>query len=172
MIRRTREIMFFIVFVLFQTLVISNIRLFGIVTPFIYIYVIMKFRIDISRSFMILLSFLLGLIIDIFSNTYGLHAAACTFIGFIRQPLIESFIDTKELPDGSVPSFRLFGFAKFFRFALLLVSLHHVILFVIDAFGFYQPLLLLIRVLSSIALSLLLIFIVESFNRGKVKRGE
>jgi rod shape-determining protein MreD len=172
MIRWLREIFFFVLFVLFQTLVIKNIHLFGIITPYIYIFVILKFRIDISRSGLIFLSFLLGLIIDIFSNTYGIHTAACSFIGFIRTPLLERFVDMRELPDGSVPSYRLFGFVKFFRYVLILVTLHHVILFAIDSFGFFQPLLLIIRMLSSIALTTLLLLIIESFYLGKIKHGE
>jgi len=172
MIRRFREILFFVLFVLLQTMVISHIRLFGIVTPFIYLYVIIKLRIDISRSYMIILSFLLGLTIDIFSNTFGIHAAACSLIGFIRNPLLERFVDMRELPEGSVPSYQLLGFGIFFRYALILVSLHHIVLFSIDAFGFSQPMWLLIRLSSSMILSLLLIFIIESFSLRVVKHGE
>ena len=172
MIRRFREVIYFIVFVLLQTLVINQIHLFGIVTPFVYLYVILKFRINSSRSSIILLSFLLGIVIDIFSNTFGVHAAACAFIGFIRYPLLGQFVDVKELPDSSIPSYRLFGFSKFSRYTLIMVSLHHLILFSLDSFGFYQPALMFIRLLTSILLSLLLIFIIESFNLIQIKDGE
>jgi len=172
MIRRFRDFIYFIVFVLFQTLVIDHIHLFGIVTPFVYIYVILKFRIVTSRSSVIILSFLLGLIIDIFSNTFGIHAAACSVIGFIRNPLLAQFVDMKELPDGSVPSLRLFGFGKFLRYTMIMVTLHHVILFSIDYFGFYQPALMITRLLTSIIVTLLLIFIIESFNLIQIKDGE
>jgi len=166
-----REIAVFVSFVLLQMLVVDKIRLFDIVTPFVYIYVIMKFRINISRTLLIVLSFLLGLIIDIFSDMYGIHAAACTLIGFIREPLLDRFADMKDLPEDSVPSYRLFGFGKFFRYALIIVAIHHVTVFAIDAFGFSQPLMLLIRLSSSILLTSLLLFIIESFNLGKVKHG-
>ena len=172
MIRRFRDFFYFIFFVLLQTLVINHIHLFGIVTPFVYLYVILKFRINTSRSSVILLSFLLGLIIDIFSNTFGMHAAACSFIGFIRNPLLSQFVDVKELPDGSVPSYRLFGFNRFSRYTLILVTLHHVILFFIDYFGFHQPALMITRLLTSILLTVLLIFIIESFNLIQIKDGE
>jgi len=170
MIRKFREILYFLVFVLLQTLVVNNIHLFGIVTPFIYVYVIMKFRLNISRSSLIILSFLLGLSIDIFSNTIGLHAATCTFIGFIRNPILEQFVDMKELPDGSVPSVRLFGFSKFIRYILIMVTLHHAIMFSVESFSFHQPLFLFTRMILSILLSCLLIFILEAFNlRNKRK---
>ena len=170
MIRRFREVIYFIVFMLLQTLVINNIRLFGMVTPFLYIYVILKFRIDLARSGVIALSFLLGLIFDIFSNTIGLHAATCTLIGFIRSPLLEQFIDMKELPDHSIPSFRLFGLSKFFRYVLIMVSIHHAMLFMIESFSFYQPWMMFVRMISSILLTCLLVFITESFNLGNKRK--
>ena len=172
MISWFRDVIYFMFFVLLQTLVIDHIRLFGIVTPFVYVYVILKFRTSTSRSSVILLSFLLGLVIDIFSNTFGIHAAACTFIGFIRDPLLNQFVDLKELPDKSVPSYQLFGFGKFFRYTLILVAFHHVILFLIDYLGLHQLVMMMTRMLASIGITLLLIFIVESFNQIKIKNGE
>jgi rod shape-determining protein MreD len=161
-----------VVFVLLQTLVINNIHLFGIVTPFVYFYVLLKMPVDMNRSYIILLSFFLGLVIDSFSNTFGIHAAACSLLGFVRNPLVEQFVDVRELPGGSVPSYRLFGFGKFFYYTLILVTLHHAVLFSIDSFGFFQPAQLFKRMLSSIALTVLLLVIIETFNYRKVKRGE
>ncbi len=167
-----RVVLYFVVFVLLQVLVMNNIHLFGIITPFVYLYAILKFPIDMTRSNVIIISFLLGLTVDIFSNTFGMHAAACSFIGFIRMPLLERFVDMKELPDGSVPSYKLFGFGKFMRYAFILVALHHIVLFSIESFSFFQPLLMIIRMFSSILLTSLLMLIIEAFNLGKVKSGE
>jgi len=167
---RFREIIYFVAFVLLQTLVINRIHLFGIITPFLYIYVIMKLRIDLSRSVVIVLSFLLGLIIDIFSNTLGIHAAACSLIGFIRNPLLVQFVDIKELPDRSIPSSHLFGFSRFIRYTLIIVTLHHILLFSIESFSFHQPSIVFIRMISSIFLSSILIFIIEAFNLGNKRK--
>jgi rod shape-determining protein MreD len=134
--------------------------------------VILKLPVDMNRSEVIIISFLLGLVVDIFSNTFGVHAAACSFIGFVRTPLLERFVDMKELPEGSLPSYNLFGYARFIRYTLVIVTLHHVILFVIEAFTFFQPLFMVVRMLLSILLSLLLILIIEAFNLEKKKSGE
>jgi rod shape-determining protein MreD len=160
------------VFVLLQALVMNDIHLFKIVTPFIYIYVILKLPADTRRSTVIFLSFLLGLAVDIFSNTFGMHAAACSLAGFIRRPLLERFADMKDLPDGSIPSWRLFGYGKFIRYALMLTALHHITLFVIESFTFFQPLMMIVRMMSAILLSLLLILITEAFNLEKNRNGE
>jgi rod shape-determining protein MreD len=162
-----RVAVYFVVFVLLQTLVMNNVHLFRIVTPFIYVYVMLKLPIDMKRSGIIFVSFLLGLVVDIFSNTFGIHAAACSFIGFVRTPLLERFVDVRDLPEESVPSYQLFGYARFIRYALILVALHHVVLFVIEAFTFFQPLSMMIRMMSSIFFSFLLILIIEAFNLRK-----
>ena len=165
--RWLRECIYFVVFILLQALVINNMQLFGVITPFIYFYVLLKMPFNMSRSSLILLSFFLGFIMDSFSNTFGMHAAACSLLGFIRNPLIEQFTDTKELPAGSIPSNRLFGFARFTYFMLIMVTIHHLILFSIDSFGSFLPVQFLIRMWSSIALTSLLMVIIETFNRKK-----
>ena len=167
-----RIVIYIIVFVLLQVLVMNNIHLFGIITPFIYLFVILKFPVNMTRSTVIIISFLLGLTVDIFSNTFGMHAAACTFIGFIRMPLLERFVDMREMPEGSVPSYKSFGYAKFIRYTFILVAVHHILLFVIEAFSFFQPQMLFVRMLSSIVFTSLLIFIIEAFNLKKTRNGE
>jgi rod shape-determining protein MreD len=162
----------FIVFVLLQVLIMNNIHLFRIVTPFIYIYVILKLPVNIARSGIIIISFLLGLVVDISSNTFGIHAAACSFIGFVSTPLLEHLVDMKKLPEGSIPSYNLFGYGRFIRYALVMVTLHHAVLFVVEAFTFFQPLFMVIRMTSSILFSLLLILIIEAFNLRSEKGGE
>ena len=168
----SRIAVYIIVFVLLQILVMNNIHLFGIIIFFIYIYAILKLPVYMTRSSVIFISFLTGLIIDIFSNTFGMHAAACSFIGFIRTPLIERFVDIREMQEGSVPSFKSFGYAKFIRYTFIIVSVHHISLFVIEAFSFFQPQMLFVRMLSSIVFTSLLIFIIEAFNLNKEKSGE
>jgi rod shape-determining protein MreD len=161
-----------IVFVLLQVLVMNNIHLFGVVVPFIYIYIILKFPVDITRSRMVLLSFFIGLLIDIFSNTFGMHAAACTLAGFVRTPLLERFVDVREMPADSIPTYRLFGLGRFLRYTVFLVSIHHVALFLIESFTLFQPVMMITRMLSGILLTMMLIFILEAFNLSKSKSGE
>jgi rod shape-determining protein MreD len=167
-----RIAVYFVVLTLLQVLVMNNTHLFRVATPFIYIYVILKFPVDMNRLGVILISFLLGLSVDLFSNTFGIHAAACSFIGFVRTPLLERFAGLKDLPERSSPSCHLFGYARFIRYTLIVVALHHIALFMIEAFTFYQPLFMVVRMTASICLSSLLILIMEAFNPGKKKSGE
>ncbi|MDR1455821.1 MAG: rod shape-determining protein MreD [Tannerella sp.] len=153
----------FAFFILLQIWVLDNLHLFGTVEPFLYIYVILKLPIHISRSQVILLSFLSGLIIDVFSNTPGMHAAACTLIGFLRRPLIGVYV-TGELAEDATPAYHTFGIAAFMRYAATLTVIHHVTLFLIESVSLFDPAYLFLRMFASFILTALCIFVLEAFN--------
>ena len=84
-----RGFIYFVVLVLVQVLILNNIHFLRVATPFLYLYFILKMPVGSSRTNVVFFSFLIGLVIDIFSNTPGMHAFACTLAGFIRHPLIQ-----------------------------------------------------------------------------------
>lgn len=166
-----RGLVYFVVCILIQLLILNNIYYLRIATPFLYLYFLIKLPVDISKSSLLILSFITGLIIDVFSNTPGMHAAACTFAGFVRPGLIRLFIG-KELFEGDCPSYAVFGTGGFIRYVFMFVLLHHVSLFLLEALTLFDPLFLLLRILSSTLLSVILISIVEAFNFESAKSGE
>lgn len=166
-----RGVFYFVVLVLVQVLVLNNIHFLRVATPFLYIYFIMKMPVGVSRTSLVFFSFLIGLTIDTFSNTPGMHAAACTLAGFVRQPLIQLFMG-KDLPEGIYPSYQTFGYGGFFRYALSFVVIHHGALFLIESLTLFDPLFLVIRILSSVATTTLLICTIEAFNLEAQKSGD
>ena len=163
-----RNTFFFIVFVLIQVLFLNNIYYLRIATPFLYLYCLIKLPVGTSRTNTLIISFVTGLVIDMFSNTFGMHAAACTFAGFYRDTIL-NFLTGKDLPNGCIPSFRTFGARVFLRYIFLFVILHHTALFLLEAFTLFDPLFLSIRIISSIFVTTLLICIVDAFNLEVVK---
>ena len=166
-----RGFFYFVVLVLIQVLVLNNIHFLRVATPFLYLYFILKMPVGTSRTNVVFFSFLIGLVIDIFSNTPGMHAAACTFAGFIREPLIRLFMG-KDLPEGIYPSYKTFGYGGFFRYTLLFVVIHHVTLFLIESLTFFDPLFLALRIGASVVTTTLLICTIEAFNIESQKSGE
>lgn len=158
-----RGLIYFIVFLFIQIAVLNNIHFLRIATPFLYLYIILKMPVGMSRSLILLLAFFIGLTMDMFSNTAGMHASACTFAALCRAPLI-NFLIGKDQVEGSYPSFNTFGYSSFFRYVLFFVLLHHIILFLVESLSFYDPLFMVLRISASVVLTSLLIFIVESFN--------
>lgn len=154
---------YFVFFALLQVLVLNNIQLFKFVIPLLYVYVIIKIPTNLTRTSVILISFALGLVIDLFFNTSGLHAAACSLAGFLRDPLLKTFAD-KDLFEGATPSYRTLGIGAFIRYASSLVVLHHTSLFLIESVSLFDPFFLAIRIVGSVILTSLCIFVVEAFN--------
>ena len=163
MINLLRGLIYFVVLVLIQVLILNNIHFLRVATPFLYLYFIIKMPVGTSRDVVVLSSFLIGLVIDMFSNTPGMHAAACTLAGFIREPLIRFFMG-KDLPEGIYPSYKTFGYGGFFRYVLTL--------FLIESLTLFDPLFLAIRIGASVVTTTLLICTIEAFNIETQKSGD
>ena len=161
-------VIYFVFYVAIQILLLDKIHLFRIVTPFLYLYIIVKIPVNVTRSPVIAISFVLGIVIDVFSNTLGMHAAACSLAGLFRNPLMYTF-SGKELVEAVIPSYQSLGVRAFMKYVLLLVILHHVALFLIESISLFDPLFLFIRIFANVILTVSFIYIVEAFNieRGK-----
>ena len=166
-----RSIIYFVVFVLLQVLFLNNIHYLRIATPFLYLYCIIKMPIGVSRTGVLIFSFATGLIIDMFSNTPGMHAGACALVGLLREPIIH-FLQGEDIADGLYPSYKSFGYAGFIRYVALFVLIHHVTLFLIEALTLFDPVFLLVRVGASVIMKILSICAVELFNFESQKVGE
>lgn len=171
MINIVRVLVYFVTLVLIQVLVLNHIHFLRIATPFLYLYFVIKLPVGYSPSRVIFLSFLIGIIIDAFSNTPGMHAAACTFAGFVRQPLFKLF-KGDDLPETTYPSFQTFGIGSFIRFTLMLVFIHHLALFFLESLTLFDPLFFFIRIFASVIMTTLFITIVEAFNIETQRHGE
>lgn len=163
-----RSSIYFVVCVAFQVLVLNNIYLFRVATPFLYLYFLLKIPAGTSRSYILILSFLTGLLVGSFSNTAGIHAAACTLAGFMRSSLIRLYMG-KDIPTGAIPSFREFGYRGFFKYVFTFVFIHHTVLYLLESLALFDPLYLTLRIAASILITVTLVCSVEAFNPGTNK---
>ena len=138
-----RNIIRFVVLVLLQVLVFNNIEVFSYITPYIYVLFILLLPFEISRTWLLIIGFLLGFTVDIFSNTGGIHTAATVLMAYVR-PWIQNSISSRQEFDQSVqPGINNQGFVWFFLYSLILISIHHVFLFYLESFQwgyFFQTL--------------------------------
>jgi rod shape-determining protein MreD len=79
----------FIILIALQVLVFNNIKLFGYLDPFPYVLFIILYPVNSNRSLFLLMSFLLGLSLDMFGDTGGIHATACLILAYIRPQLFK-----------------------------------------------------------------------------------
>lgn len=153
--------------VLLQVVVFNHIHLFGIAVPLVFIYVIIKMPLSVSTTVLLTVSFFLGLAVDIFSNTPGMNALACTILAFLRRPVIALYLPHGDDYVADEPSIRGFGTWLFVRYALTLVLIYCILLFLIEAFSLFDPLYLILHVIGSTLLTFVLILCFDSFSLGR-----
>jgi rod shape-determining protein MreD len=133
----------FVFLILLQVLVFNNIQIFSFVTPFIYILFIILLPFETPKWLRLILGFLLGLFIDMFSNAGGIHTASTLLIAFF-SPRVQSLLSSKEEYEGGMqPGIKNMGFKWFFFYSLILTSAHHIFLFYLEIFsisGFFLTL--------------------------------
>lgn len=158
MIRRFwKYIIMFILLVFVQVLILNNIQFSGYINPYIYILFILLLPLTIPGYFLLLLSFFLGITIDIFSNTPGVHAGASVLLGFVR-PGISRLVASREFIDkGYNPSLSQLGFANFLKYVTISVLIHHLFLFYAEVFSFSDFLNTFLRFIFSSIFSIIII---------------
>jgi hypothetical protein len=124
---------------------------------------------DTPKWMLLAASFMLGLSIDIFTNTIGLNAAACVLMAFARPFVITAISSGPESLLGDTPSIRNQGVKWFLYYAVILIVVHHFILFFLEIFRFSEFPGTFLRVLLSSAFTLLLVLLSEYllYPRGK-----
>ncbi len=151
-----------VVLILLQIVLFNHIRFSGFVNPYLYILFILLLPFDTPKYLLLILGFLLGLNIDIFCNTPGIHASATTVMAFAR-PTVISFISSRDsLESNSPPRLKQMGPAWFIRYTVVLVLIHHLFLFYVEVFTLKGFIFTLFRSLSS-ALFTIVIIVLSQF---------
>lgn len=153
----------FVLLILIQVFLLDNIQFLGYVTPMIYILFILSLPVRFHKGALLILAFGMGLIVDMFNNTMGLHAFASVLMAFLRAPVIRMFVSIDEGANPS-PSFRSIGVNSYIKYVIALVLAHHFVLFLMESFSFFNLSLLVPKILISSVVTILLIFGVQSLK--------
>ena len=166
MIKIFHRIKWFLGLVLLQVLVFNQMHIGGYATPFFYIYFILKFNSRIKRNELVLWGFILGLVVDVFSNTPGLNSSVATCLAFFRSPIIR-LVTLRDMDEGFRPGVQSMGFSSFFRYSLLACTLTCTLIWMIDTFSFLNLWGLFFKILTSVVSTLFCILCAESLGRKK-----
>jgi rod shape-determining protein MreD len=160
----------FIFFVLLQVLILNNIQLSGYINPYLYIIFILWLPIEMNRVLLMGVAMLMGLCVDIFSNSVGMHASACVFLAFCRPYVLQSLSPRDGYESDQVPDIKTFGLSWFLAYTATCVLLHHLFLFYVEVFRFSDFFSTLGRVLSSSLFTLVLVIISQLFRYSPSRR--
>lgn len=148
----------FVFLVFLQVFVLNNILFLGYVNPYLYIAFVFLYPLKKNRFAFLLLSFTLGLSIDFFSDSGGIHAFSLVTIAYLRLFFIRVFLNKFEV---DYPFFKLNlePFGKKFNYIVTLTVLHHFLLFSFANFSFQNMSHVILNTLYSSAFTLILYFL-------------
>jgi len=157
----------FVVLITLQLLLFNNIEFSGYVNPFVYIMFILILPVSIPSWILLLLSFLTGFVIDIFSGTMGVHVFATVLAGFVRPWALSLNVTTEVSDHDMSPSSYKSGLRWFLIYIVIVVLVHHLALFYIEIFTFRNFFHTLLRVLLSTAVTAFFIVIFDVIRPHK-----
>lgn len=164
----TGNILRFIVLILVQILILNHIQLSGFINPFVYVLIILTLPVKISKILLLTFAFFTGIIIDIFMNTGGMHAAATVCMAFFRPYILNTMAPRDGYEIDEKPSISKLGLSWFLSYTSILVLIHHITLFYLEAFHFVNFFSTLLRVFISTLFTLLFILISQYlFTKNK-----
>lgn len=131
--------LFFLFFSLLflQVFILNNILLFDSINPYLYIVFVFLYPLKENKIPLLFFSFLLGLGVDFFSDTGGIHALAITFIAYIRLFFVKVYFNKLEI-DFPFFSLKTESFGKIFNYVVTLTVIHHFIFFSLANFSFHN----------------------------------
>ncbi|WP_075341090.1 rod shape-determining protein MreD [Tenacibaculum agarivorans] len=156
----------FIGLTLLQVLILNNILIFGYVNPYLYIIFIFIFPYKVNRFPILFSAFFLGLFVDLFSDSGGIHTFATTTIAYIRPYFFKTFFQKTEV-DYEFFTMSQESFGKVFNFIASLTLIHHFIVFLLINFSFNNFLNVIVNTLLSCIFSLILYFVGNFIFRRK-----
>jgi hypothetical protein len=155
-----QHLFWFIGLLMFQLLLLDNLHVMGMFIPLLYVYAILRLPSTLSTYLVLIISFLTGMTMDIFSNTPGLHAAATTLMGMLRYPLIRLFVLKEDLSNRNI-SMDSLGRTVFWRYVTPLVLIHHTSLYLLESLSYLNVANLLMKIPVCSLLTLLFIMALE-----------
>jgi uncharacterized integral membrane protein len=139
----------FLILVLLQVLIVQNIRLGSFVILFPYVLFILLLPFETPKHLVLVASFIIGLTIDMFYDTAGMHAAVCTFIGFLRYYILKLLSPREGYEPGLAPNVDSMGPVWFITYSAIIIFIHHLFFFYLEIFRFNEFFRTLLRVFLS-----------------------
>lgn len=154
----------FIVLVMAQALIFNHLVLFGCAIPMIFVLLIVRLPMSLPVGWCLTVCFALGLCVDCFSDTPGLNALACTIAAFSRRNVFHLLAPREDDIMSVTPSGRTMGTPAYSKYLFAMTLLYCTSVYIIEAFGFFHPLVLLTRALASTVYTFLILFALSAIT--------
>ncbi|MGQ0826884.1 MAG: rod shape-determining protein MreD [Bacteroidota bacterium] len=163
-----RNIIRFIALILVQVLIIKNMELGRFINPFLYVLFIIVLPFETPKWLLLVSAFILGITIDMFYDTAGMHAAATVFMAYTRPGILKLFSPRDGYEFGTQPTIQYLGVPWFLSYAGILIIFHHLVLFYIEIFRLLEFFSTFFRASASSVITMLLVVVSQYlFHRKK-----
>ena len=156
----TKQIGRYVVIMLLQVLLFDQLQLWGVCHPYIYVLCLLMMPITLPHSADMLIGAAAGLIMDIFCNSLGIHTAGCILIMFIRPYLLGAIVNDKDRLNEQI-SLHAIGMEALIKYVVILVVLHHFVIFSLAAWSWCH---LGFVLMETIVSSIITIAIIMGYN--------
>ncbi len=155
----------FIILVLIQALIFKPMTLgwenFNYISVIIYPMFIMLLPIKTPHPLIILIGFTLGLAVDMFYNSPGVHASASVFSAFIRPFILSALEPRGGYNVNHSPTKSNFGFSWFATYACIMLLAHLFFYFSMEAFTFVYIGQIIMRTVFSFFASIIFVLLFQ-----------
>lgn len=152
----TKQIGRYVVIMLLQVLLFNQLQLWGICHPYIYVLCLLMMPITLPHSMDMLLGAAVGLVMDVFCNSLGIHTSVCVLIMFVRPYMIGLIVNDKDRLNEQI-SLRAVGMEALVKYVVVLVLVHHFLVFLLAAWSWAHIGFILKETLVSSAITISLI---------------
>ncbi|WP_028295566.1 hypothetical protein [Olivibacter sitiensis] len=119
-----------------QVFLFKNVGYYNVATAFPYILFLLLLPLNIPNWLLYTISLATGIVVDMFYDTFGVHAAACCTLAFVRIIVMKLTVDYEAHETLATPGIGEMNFRWFFFYSSVLVLTHHLTLFMVEAFTF------------------------------------
>ncbi|HYG02981.1 MAG TPA: Rod shape-determining protein MreD [Chryseosolibacter sp.] len=130
------QVISFFIYLLYQVLILKNIVMFNTAFCFLYVAYLFFLPVDTNNLLLMMIGLIMGISIDMFYDSLGLHAAACVFVMYLRNYYLSAITPQGGYDSSATPSIATNGIQWFLIYTFPLVFVHHAVLFYIEAGGF------------------------------------
>ncbi len=166
-----KHIIRFVALLLVQVYILNNILFLNILNPYIYIYSILLLPFETPNFILTIISFIIGFSLDAFTGTYGIHAFATTLIGFLRPTILKFYAPIDGYDKNTNPTIQFYDIYWWLKYSFTITFIHHLILFIIETFHFYEIHITIFKALLSTIISIILMTLLQYFfHKSKEKK--
>ena len=154
------HILLFAIVALLQTFFFNHLTLWSCFAPMVYITFVMMLPLNTPSILTLLSGLAMGVTMDLTMGTAGLNTISTLAVAYLRRPILDLILGSEIVRDGGIPTLLRMGQRQFVQYLIIVVVLHSVIFFGMEAFTtaylWYQ----LLRLVVSASASILFVWLI------------